>query len=439
MKKRLHLLLPVIVVASLALAVRITYNLTVAAAYIPLFDAHSYEQIALHLLQEHCFCEHPFVPTVYRAPLWPAIIACIYAVFGQQNLPVRLFLSLVGTGTCLLIFYFIRDLYGKRLGLLAAIFAAFYPELYIYDGWLYSESLTIFLLTALCYLLYRLATRQTTVLSWGLCAVLLALLALARPNGLLACGLFICWLIVALKRHWLSWWSRRQVLLRALLVMGLVLFLLAPWALRNYRVSRSFLPVATGDGTVLLGAYNDRVLTMPGYVGSWINPRLAAPGLARRYPAICSARCELQREEAFKQAAWQWIEGHPSSIPFLLIMHLWNLWQPETVEADLPTIRFPAAPGALAVILMMRILPLLIFALALLGLQAIRKRWHLWLPVLLALASTIGQALIFYGSPRMRAPIEPLLILLASAAIAEWVENWRPRRCWWRTLVGCAS
>nr|BBH95038.1 hypothetical protein KTA_32370 [Thermogemmatispora argillosa] len=121
MKQCLRLLLPVILVAGLALAVRITYNLTVAAAYVPRFDARSYEQIALHLLQEGCFCKHPFVPTVYRAPLWPAIIACIHTLFGPQKLPIRLLLSLVGTGTCLLVFSFIRDLYRRRLGLLAGL------------------------------------------------------------------------------------------------------------------------------------------------------------------------------------------------------------------------------------------------------------------------------------------------------------------------------
>src|SRR5579875_191764 len=111
MKQRLRLLLPVILVAGLALAVRITYNLTVAAAYVPRFDAHSYEQIALHLLQERCFCKHPFVPTVYRTPLWLAIISCIYALFGPQKLPIRLLLALVVTA-----------LYRRRrLGLLAGL------------------------------------------------------------------------------------------------------------------------------------------------------------------------------------------------------------------------------------------------------------------------------------------------------------------------------
>ncbi|WP_052888143.1 ArnT family glycosyltransferase [Thermogemmatispora carboxidivorans] len=422
--RRLPALFPVLVVGGLALTVRVIYNLTVAAAYVPLFDARSYEQIALHLLQEHCFCEHPFVPTVYRAPLWPALIACIYAVFGQHNLLVRFFLSLVGAGTCLLLFYFVRDLYGKRMGLLAGLFAAIYPELYIYDGWLYSESITIFLLLSLCYILYRLTTRKTTLFSWCLCAIVLALLVLARPNGLLACGIFLCWLVLALKQHWLCWWSRWQLVGRACLVGVLTLFILTPWTLRNYRVGHSFLPVATGDGTVLLGAYNDLALTTPGYVGSWINPRLAAPALAARYPAICSASCELEREEDFKRGAWLWMERHPGSLPFLLAMHFWNLWQPETVEGDLPTIRFPSAPGALAVVLMMRSFPLLVFALALLGVGTIWGRWRLWLPVLLAVAFTIGQSLVFYGSPRMRAPIEPLLIVLASAAIARWAERW---------------
>ncbi|RAQ95624.1 hypothetical protein [Thermogemmatispora tikiterensis] len=49
-------------------------------------------------------------------------------------------------------------------------------------------------------------------------------------------------------------------------------------------------------------------------------------------------------------------------------MHFGKLWQPGSIEGDLPVIRFPAAPDALAARLMVCSFPLLVFALALLRL-----------------------------------------------------------------------
>ena len=52
------------VVFCFALAVRLIYNLTVARDYVALYDAGQYQRIALHLLSEHCFCDHSYIPTI---------------------------------------------------------------------------------------------------------------------------------------------------------------------------------------------------------------------------------------------------------------------------------------------------------------------------------------------------------------------------------------
>src|SRR6266581_1003812 len=164
--KRIKPILPAIGIFCLALTVRIIYNKTVAYHYYPLHDSAFYQGIAFHLLKEHCFCLEAYVPTVYRAPLWPFTIAGLSLIFGSSDYFARLFLSLVGSGTCVLVYLFARDLFSWRIGVLAGMFAAIYPELYIYDGWLYTESLYIFLLFAVCYGLYRIQRNKTDKLGW---------------------------------------------------------------------------------------------------------------------------------------------------------------------------------------------------------------------------------------------------------------------------------
>jgi len=83
--KRLQPYLPALGIFCLALLVRIVYNLTVARNYVAGYDSQAYEKIAVHMLQEHCFCLDPHSPTAGRAPVWPGVIAFIYALSGPRN------------------------------------------------------------------------------------------------------------------------------------------------------------------------------------------------------------------------------------------------------------------------------------------------------------------------------------------------------------------
>jgi dolichyl-phosphate-mannose-protein mannosyltransferase len=414
--KRAKPLLPAIGIFCLALLVRVIYNNTVAHNYFPLHDSLFYQTIGLNIVKEHCFCLHPYISTVYRAPLWPFIIGAISIVFGPGDYYARLFLCLVGSGTCVLIYLFARDLFGWRIGVLAGIMAGVYPELYIYDGWLYTESLYIFLLFAVCYGLYRLqrAPRGNWRI-WITCGILLGLLSLTRPNGILVIGLFIAWALMMAWQKLLPWRPTARGMLATTLI---AIVLIAPWTVRNYLVSHTFIPVATGDGTVLLGAYNDEILTTPGFKGLWIDPLKSRPDVAKPYPLFtCTPPCEVAREEAYKNAAVQWIGEHISIMPHLLKLHLLNMWQPDTHEADLPTDRFPNQKSSQIVLAMMKTFPIAIFILAALGFAVTLWRWHELLFLYSIIALTIAQGLIFYGSARFRAPIEPILILLAASAI----------------------
>jgi 4-amino-4-deoxy-L-arabinose transferase-like glycosyltransferase len=414
--KRVKAWLPATGIFCLALLVRVIYNDTVAHNYYPLHDSLFYQTIGLNLLKEHCFCLQPHISTVYRAPLWPFIIAGISVIFGPSDYFARLFLSVIGSGTCVLVYLFARDMFGGRIGIVAGIMAAIYPELYIYDGWLYTESLYIFLLFALCYTLYRLQRApQGKKGIWIAAGVLLGLLSLTRPNGLIVIGVVIIWALIMVWIKILSWrLTARGIIITTVIALALI----APWTVRNYIDSHTFIPVATGDGTVLLGAYNNEILTTPGYLGSWINPLISRPDVAKPFPLFtCTPPCEVARETAYKNAAIQWIESHISVLPHLMALHFLNIWRPDTVEADLPVDRFPYQRSSQIVLAMMKTFPIAIFILAALGLAVTFWRWRDLLFFYFIILLTIGECLVYYGSSRFRAPIEPILILLASGAI----------------------
>ncbi|WP_161982114.1 ArnT family glycosyltransferase [Dictyobacter alpinus] len=398
----------------LALLVRVSYNLTVAAHYQPLHDSAQYRDIGLHIVQTHCFCLHGNIPTVGRAPLWPLLIGLLSLLFGPNDLFVRLFLCVLDAATCLLIYLFARRLLTERLALVAGMSAAFYPNLFIYTGWLYSETLYTFLLTAFCYLLYRFQRERTLLLAVA-SGLLPGLLALTRPNGLVLLVLFLVWLLVMGWQRLFAW---RYVGRMLVLVPALALLLIVPWTWRNYLVTQRVLPIATGDGTVLLGSYNDLISQRSWDQMTWLNPLTSVPGISRHFPLYtCDARCEIGREELYKDYALLWMQTHLDKMPSLLTAHLANMWVPDAHEADLPTDRFTNQISTRVVLVLMRITPWPIYLLFIAGLWFTRRRWRDLLFVYGVLLVTIAQNIAFYGIPRFRAPIEPLLILLAVAAL----------------------
>ncbi|GCF08142.1 ArnT family glycosyltransferase [Dictyobacter arantiisoli] len=421
-----------LIVFGLAIIVRILFNVTVARQYTPLHDSQQYRDIGLHLLTEHCFCLHLAISTVGRAPLWPFVIATITGLFGPSDFLARIFLCLVDAGTCVLIYLLVARLLNRRLALVAGIVAAFYPGLYVYTGWLYSETLYTFLLTAFGYLLCCLYQErlQRFALASG---IAVALLALTRPNGLLVLALFIVWLVVLGWQKRFAWRIVGRMAMLVLLVVGI---LLTPWTVRNALVSQRFLPVATGDGTVLLGSYNDQILSKPWDQETWITPLRAAPVAARSFPLYtCTASCEISREDAFKQDALAWISKHLASLPGLLMAHFANTWLPAVHEADLPTDRFSSQTSSQIVLLMMNIFPIPVDILAVIGLWVTLKRWREFIVFYCLLLLTVGQDLIFYGAPRFRAPIEPVLIIWAIFGFSFLWQYLACRRSTWTNTI----
>ena len=407
--KRVQPFLTPLLVFGAALLVRIVYNFTAARGYVPMYDAAQYERLGIHLLTEHCFCDVPNIPMTARPPLWPAIIAGIYSIFGINSLAVRLFLSVLGSGTCLLVYFFSRDLFGKWPALIAGLIAAFYPGLFIYDGWLYSESIYTFLLLAFTYTLYRF--QRTSQTRWMIISgILLGLSALARQNGLFTLGLLVIWAIVVGWRHILPW---RTAIRATLVITLLTLALVLPWTIRNYAVSHYIVPIATGGSTILSGAYNDTVLNDPRYLGSWVVPTQAKPPII--YHTKC---CTLFGENPDEQAyAYHWIETHLTEMPHLLILHFTNIWRPIMPDGVIGPDQFPGRLSSQLIIKGMHYIPPFIFLFAALGFIATWKKRRELLPLYLVMLMTIASCVALYGSVRFRAPMEPFLVVLATGVL----------------------
>lgn len=415
--KHLSRFLPAASIFAFALLVRLIYNVTVGKNYIVEFDAHYYYVLAVGMIKYHCYCSSPNVPSVSRAPAWPYMMYLIFTIFNTtQDIYARIFLSLLGSGTCVLVYLFARDMFGQRIALITGLIAGIYPGLFINDGWLYSESVYTFFLTAFAYALYRFQrnvqkshdtpnqerTRSQTLAhySWPLIAgIALALSAFTRPNGPILLGVVVIWALIVSWKKMLPW----RIALRGLVIITAVtVILIAPWSWHNYRVSHQFVLIATGSGMVLNGSYNNTVLQGHDQ-GMWVPPN-------EIQPAVPDAE-----NDAY---AIHWMLSHPQDMPFLLSQHFLHTWAPYTSELGLPFMEFPQQISSIIVYDMIWIMTPIVILLALCGLIFTWKRLKgLLLVAYLVLAITILQNVAFYGSSRFRSPIEPLLVLLTGGII----------------------
>lgn len=414
---------PLLLVFFAALVVRVAYNLTTGHGYVAQFDAWEYDKLARNLIQYHCFCFTPGVPSISRAPLWPWIIGVIYWLWGTNNLNARLFLSVLGSGTCVIVYLFACNLFGRRYGLIAGLIAVIYPNLFIYDGWLYSESVYTFFYVSFAYSLYRF--QKTRGKRWIVFSALsLGFSMLARQNGMFTIALLIVFALIVGWKHIMSW---RKAISSTVLMIVLASLIVLPWSIRNYLETGYIVPVATGGSTVLAGAYNDTVFTNPflGAIGTWVPPDMAQPRIQETQPC-CNLTGENSNQEAY---AFHWMLTHWHSMPRLLILHFINIWRPISPDGASPASQFPERLSSKVIKMALRFIPPVLYAFGLVGLVGLwRHKWHDLLTISLTIGLTIVQCVALYGSVRFRAPIEPMLIILATGGLAWIIQQLFTRR-----------
>ncbi|NOZ27275.1 MAG: glycosyltransferase family 39 protein [Chloroflexi bacterium] len=373
----------------LALALRLAYvTLFVGWDYVPQRDAAEYSAIAANLAAGHGYRLPSGELTAIRPPLFPLLLAGVYAIFGVHYGAALVVQGLLGALTCVIVYRVGAEAFGEWPGRLAGGMAAGYPLLIYNDGQLLSE--TIFLvwvtlaLWAMLRLARRLRTREVVVLG-----IALGLVALTRPNGL------ILWAGVVI---WALWYWRRRGWPVVGAVTLIVLLLLTPWVVRNWIAMDAFIPASTMGGAVLLGSYNEIVLEDPAYRGDWVSP-CRVPG------ARCGeAMSEVARDRLWRAMGLAFIRSHVKDLPEMAFWRFVNFWHLYRFTRG-----FPENLGFYAYVAMA--------ALAVVGAGLYRSRWKLLSPLYVVVICFTANALVFWGGFRMRAPVEPVLLVLAAGAL----------------------
>ena len=297
-----------------ALAVRLAV-VRLTPGYVPHHDDHSYLAYAVAIdrtgglpVRTHGGVD---VPTAYRAPGFPALLAAVRAVAGPELGPLRVAQAFVGVALVALVGLVAAQLWGRRAGLAALALAAVSPPLVLFGTSLVSEPLDAALETAAMAAALRARQERRHPLPWALAAGALGgAAALTRPAGLVV---LLALALVALPRSRAG--PARLVAAAAVVLAGVAV--VTPWTVRNARVLHAFVPVSTEAGNTLAGTYNVVAARDPIWPWGWHDPR--ATGLYRAERAAHRFD-EPATDAALRAAALRYVAAHPSA-PLEVALH----------------------------------------------------------------------------------------------------------------------
>src|SRR6202165_4692069 len=130
------------------------------------------------------FLHHQTVPTADFPPLYIFYLSAASLVGAKSYFAHEIWTCFLGTATVALVGLAAREVAGKRVGILAAALAAVYPNIWINDGLVHAESMSMFMVALMVLVSYRFwrNPRALTALTLG---VVIGLSALARDELLL--------------------------------------------------------------------------------------------------------------------------------------------------------------------------------------------------------------------------------------------------------------
>lgn len=370
-------------------------------------DAYYYHHGANLLADGEGFV-HPFawddgvrIAGADHPPGYVAVLA-VPSLVGLDSIRAHQLTScVIGAGTILLIGLVGRRIAGRRAGLIAAGFAAVYPNMWLNDGALMSETLALFLGVAVILAAYR-AWDQPTVQRFAVLGLSIGLASLARAEAVMLLGLLL--VPLGLWVPHLAGWRERTG--RAFIAAAVAIAVMAPWVAANLVRFEHPATLSTQMGPTLDVANCDETYHGPA-LGAW------SFGCATEIQSDDrSVLDKVTREEAI-----DYISDNRDRLPAVLSARFgrtWGLYSPlQQLDLDhfsenrpLPAARVGLAMYYLAV------------AASVVGVVALRRRGVPSFPITVWLINVAITVVVFYGSTRFRAPAEPALVLLAAAGVS---------------------
>jgi 4-amino-4-deoxy-L-arabinose transferase-like glycosyltransferase len=384
-------------------------------------DEQQYSQIAGNILSGNGFAWGPGQLTSIRPPLYPALVATLWAIVGSHSLQaIRIFQVLMALATSGLVYLLGKRVYGAAVGRYAAAICWLYPSFVFFNSLILTE--TLFTLLFVAFVLSSvLLVQQPRAWYAVLCGVSLGLAALTR-SVLWPLPLLLCPLLAVLIEAPVP----RRLALPALVLAGYAV-VVAPWAVRNTRLQGTLTIVDTMGGMNLrMGNYeytpDDRMWDAVSLTGekSWV------AGLDAEHPG--EVITEGVKEKWAQRKALQYMREHPGITLRRSLIKFADLWGLEREFMAGVQQGFYAPPQWFSVIASLCIVGayvgIVVVGAAGIWLAAPEDR-RLQILLLLPVVAIIAGHTIVFGHSRYHLPLMPIFGLYAAAFVVARAPSFR--------------
>lgn len=389
-----------------ALGLRLVYIAVAKADEQPLGDAVYYNAQANTLADGKGFAD-PFEgdPTAEHPPMTALVLAPVSWVVHEvapesdRVLAHRVTMAVFGAGVVFVIGLVGLRVGGPRAAYLAAVIAALYPNLWINDGLVMSETLAALAVALAILLTYSYISKPTVRAAVYVGLVCGAAMLVRSELGLLLPCMFIPVVLLVRDQPLATRWRRAAA---GVVAAGLVA---AVWVVPN--LVRFDKPVlfSTNDGLTLCGANVDPVFYGRG-TGLWALD-------CAFYPVPPGDRSVKSNE--LRKRAIEYVGDHKSRVPIVVtarVARVWNLWDPSgMVDYNENEGREPLVSWLGFVTFWVLVIP------AAYGAVVLRRRRVWLLPLLSQIVVVTITAAFIYGLARFRVPAEVSLVVLAAVGV----------------------
>jgi 4-amino-4-deoxy-L-arabinose transferase-like glycosyltransferase len=332
---------------------------------------------------------------------------------GDHVLPQRLTMAVFGAVVVLLIALVGRTVARDRAGLIAAAIAALYPNLWMNDGLVMSETLATAAVALAILLAYRFARDPTwTNAAWVGAAIGLAALARAEL------GLLLVFMVLPL-----AWFVRTVEIGRRLLLFGAscvaALVVVSPWLIANLTRFEEPVFFSTNDGLTICGANNK---------GSWYGDGTGLWAL-QGCGAYLKPLGELGLEASTlsndqRRQGLEYIGDHLGRLPVVVAARVARVW---SVYAPGYMVDYNRGEGReewaswLGFASFWVLVPFTIG-----GIVVLRRRRVPLTPLVAQFVLVTFTAAVIYGLVRFRVPAEVSIVVLSAVAVDHLLRRRRP-------------
>lgn len=401
-----------VAIAAVGLAIRLVYVLAFENPAALVGDSNYYHDAANLLADGKGFIHPVFYMQFLRGPIQAAdhppayiVALAIPSRLGLRSvLDHQLFSCLLGTATVVVVGFTGRRMAGERAGLIAAALAAVYPNLWLNDGLVMSETLTMLTAAVTVLAAYRFL-QEPTARRAAVLGVAVGVFALSRSEAVLAIPLLVLPAALIAARR-----VRRRQVTYAAIATGAALAVLAPWV--GYNLTRFDHPevITTSLGWTMLNAncssvyHGDRL----GYWDYRCGGKVSGPEISIGDPS--------SDDLVYRRRAQRYIAAHLVDQPRVVAARIgrtFGFYRPrQQLDLDHLENGRQREAGTAGLLMYYALLP---FAVA--GAVISRRRQVSIVPPLALVVMVVVTVALTFGQTRYRANAEVALVLLAAVAI----------------------